>query len=344
LRNPLGAVLNAAQLLARGVPNEQASGAAQIILRQARQMANLLNDLLDVSRVVRGKIELRRKVVDLRELVDDAIEAVRPYLTERKHQLEVNLPDEPLWVDGDPARLLQVQENLLMNAAKYTPPEGKIEIAMAREGDEAILSVRDNGAGIAPDMLHRIFDFFVQGDKSLARTEGGLGIGLGLVRQLVEHHGGRVTVESAGENQGSTFTVNLPLTEKRPEPVRNDADLPATDQRIVVVEDNDDSRAMLERLLKLDGYQVVTAADGRAGLEAVLRERPDIVLMDIGLPEMDGYEVARRIRAELKDSRVRLVALTGYGREEDRAAVKKAGFDQHLVKPVDPRELARALR
>jgi two-component system CheB/CheR fusion protein len=345
LRNPLGAVINAAERLARDTGLASSSAyASDVVLRQSRQMARLLDDLLDVSRITQGKIDVRMEAVDLRTLAQDAAEAVRPDIDKRHHTLELKLPDEPLFVEGDPSRLLQIQENLLGNAAKYTAPGGRIVLVMRKEGDQAVFAVEDNGQGIPPDMLSAIFELFVQGPKSLARTEGGMGIGLSLVRMLVELHGGSVSVHSGGKSQGSTFTVRLPLTEKRPA-VSPKCDVrQPTDLRVLIVEDNDDGRELLGKLLQLEGYHVSLASNGTAGFEAVCRDCPDVVLLDIGLPGMDGYEVARKIRAELDGRPIRLVALTGYGRAEDHAAIVAAGFDDHLVKPIDPPELKRALR
>ncbi|MGD9636150.1 MAG: CheR family methyltransferase, partial [Pirellulales bacterium] len=345
LRNPLGAVLNAAQLLSHERVNEESIHvAADVIQRQGRQMARLMDDLLDVARVTQGKIDIRNEVVDLTNLVEDAVEAVRPEIDGRRHALDIDVCDEPLFVEGDAARLLQIQENLLVNAAKYTPPSGKIGIALSRENDKAVITVRDNGQGIMPEMLSAIFDLFVQEKKSLARTEGGMGIGLSLVKLLVELHGGSVAVESEGRGKGSKFTVRLPLTTKQPDNAPDDS-LPTTKcRRVLVVEDNADSRATLEHLLRFDGFHVLTAADGRAGLDAIRREQPDVALLDIGLPSMSGYEIARQVRAELNGRPVRLVALTGYGRAEDHESVMAAGFDEHLVKPVSRDDLLRVLR
>ena len=307
-------------------------------------MARLLDDLLDVSRVTRGKIDIRKEVVDLNQLVHEAVEVAKPELDERGHTLELHVGTDPLYVEGDPSRLLQIQENLLVNAAKYTPHGGRIVLSVRRDQDEAVLSVEDNGQGIPSHMLSDIFELFVQGQKTLARSEGGMGIGLSLVKMLVELHGGRVDVKSEGRHLGSTFTVRLPVTTKKPR--QRPAGGPIADKnlRIVVVEDNDDSRLILEKLLKLDGYHVSVAADGISGYEAVRRQQPDVVLLDIGLPGMDGYQLAQRIRAEMPDRPVRLVALTGYGRAEDHAAVMRSGFDDHLIKPVGPKDLARTLR
>jgi CheY-like chemotaxis protein len=344
LRNPLGAVLNAAQLLNHVENADPKAGlAAEVIVRQSGQMARLLDDLLDVSRVTQGKIDIRRETIDLGKVVQDAVEAVRPELEERRHDIELNLPQEPLCVEGDPARILQIQENLLNNAAKYTPPDGRIKVDVLREGDEAVVSVSDNGQGIPPDMLSAIFELFVQGPKSLARTEGGMGIGLSLARVLVELHGGSLSVESAGKGQGSAFTMRLPVTAKKPNAAPSIIIPQAAGMRVLIVEDNDDSRMTLEKLLRLYGCEVMTAADGHAGFECISRMRPDVAVVDIGLPQMDGYEVARRVRNERWGDRVKLIALTGYGRAEDRLAVMQAGFNAHLVKPVNPAELVRVM-
>jgi two-component system CheB/CheR fusion protein len=344
LRNPLGAVLNAAELMTHA-ENSDPRGvlAADVIVRQSRQMARLMDDLLDVSRVTQGKIDIRRQIVDLKQVVMDAVEAVRPEIEDRHHNLEIDLPDEPMFVEGDPSRILQIQENLLCNAAKYTPSGGRISIRAQRDGDDAVIAVKDNGQGIPPEMLTTIFELFVQGPKSLARTEGGMGIGLSLARVLAELHGGTLSVQSDGKFQGSTFTMRLPLTKKRP--LASQAkELPqATGTHVLIVEDNHDSRVTLEKLLRLYGCEVSTASDGHGGFDAINRLKPDVALVDIGLPGMDGYEVARKVRSELRESPVRLVAVTGYGRAEDREAVFKAGFDAHLVKPIDPKDLMRTL-
>lgn len=345
LRNPLGAVLNAAQLLANDSHHQETvSAASDVIMRQAGQMARLLDDLLDVSRFTRGRIEIRKEIVDLTSLVKDAVEVVRPELERRSHTLEVRVPPEPLYVEGDPGRLLQIQENLLVNAAKYTPSKGRISLLLRREDQQAVITVEDNGQGIPPDMLAAIFDLFVQGQKSLARSDGGMGIGLSLVRLLVELHGGTVSVHSPGKDQGSIFTVRLPLTEKRPQP-SNDGQLSLADTlRILLVEDNDDSRTTLAKLLQLDGHHVEVAADGAAGYDAIRCGQFDVALLDIGLPVMDGYEIARRVRAELPNLSIRLIAITGYGRAEDHEAIMASGFDEHIVKPVNPELLTRVLR
>jgi two-component system CheB/CheR fusion protein len=345
LRNPLGAVLNATQVLThQGIESEAARLACEVVSRQARQMARLLDDLLDVARVTQGKIDIRKEVVDLSELVGDAVEAIRARVNERGHKLEAVVKDKPLWVEGDPSRLLQIQENLLANAVKYTPRGGCITLSLARDGEQAVIRVIDNGQGIAPDMLHSIFDLFFQADRTLARGEGGMGVGLNLVRILVDLHGGTISARSEGLGKGSTFEVRLPLTSKTPRVAAPVEARQADGTRVVIVEDNCDARNMVSQLLRLDGYQLSAAADGVEGCQVILRERPDVALIDIGLPGMDGYEVARRVRAELGGHPIRLVALTGYGRSEDRQAVRDAGFDEHLVKPVDLDDLTRVLR
>lgn len=346
LRNPLGAVLNATYLFGKTEDVSVLKEATGVIQRQTLQMARLLDDLLDVSRVTQGKIEMRREVLDLRSLVSDAVHAVQPLINARGHQLTVDVPDEPILVEGDPSRLLQIQINLLNNAARYTHTEGKISLSLRKTDDEAQLRVRDSGKGIAPDMLETIFELFVQGDDTLDRTSGGMGVGLTLVRTLVELHGGRVTASSDGPDRGSEFVVRLPLTTK-PSAQHDGQSSPANsnvaDTHILVVEDNADSRSMLEASLRLDGYQVTTTCDGPQGLKAILHQKPAIALVDIGLPGMDGYEIARRVREQIPSSKLRLIALTGYGRAEDRDAVRDAGFDAHLVKPLKPDDLARVL-
>lgn len=349
LRNPLGAVLNATYVLDQLGDDELPGGLKSVcgvIQRQALQVSRLLDDLLDVSRITQGRIPIRREVVDLVRLLDDAVQAVRPQMDSRDHQLVVDVAPAPVFVDGDASRLLQIAENLLANAAKYTPPGGQIRLSLTKEDGEAVLRVADNGKGIPPQMLESIFEMFVQGEDSLDRTQGGMGIGLTLVRTLVKLHGGQVTAHSPGLGQGSEFVVRLPLAAA---PAENPADADGAavqkppPKRLVLVEDKDDSREMLETLLKLDGHQVSAAKDGRQGLEMILSLHPDAAIIDIGLPEMSGYEVAKQVRQELGDGNVCLIALTGYGRAEDREAAYKAGFDAHLVKPLKPSELTQIL-
>jgi len=345
LRNPLGAILNATYVMDRNAAGDNATLAArQVVQRQARQMARLLDDLLDVSRVTQGKIEIQRTVTDLAEIFESAIETVRPLLETRELVLTVGLPDVPIRILGDPARLQQIHVNLLNNAARYTPPGGRIELCARREGDEALIRVCDSGVGIPADMLENVFDLFVQADSTLDRSTGGMGVGLTLVRMLVEMHGGRVIAESDGPGKGSQFTVRLPVCDTAPQPAEPPPRIqPQQSSRILIVEDNADCRQMLKLLLEQDGFSVETAEDGLKGLDAFRRTEFDLALIDIGLPGLDGYQLAQQIRLLPGKNRTRLVALTGYGHPSDRRAALEAGFHEHLVKPVKPAELARVL-
>lgn len=344
LRNPMAAILTAASVLSRlSEQSKESTEACAVIRRQASQLAKLLDDLLDVSRVTQGKINLQREVTDLNLLIREAIEAVGPLIESHYHTLHVELSEEPLWIDGDRTRLLQIVENLLTNAVKYTPDRGNIWLKMTRDGRHAVLQVRDDGKGILPELMECIFDIFVQSDETLDRSEGGMGVGLTLVRSLVELHQGKIEACSEGRNQGSEFTVRLPLTTKRPPDIESVPEHDPEALRVVLVEDTDDAREMLAALLELEGYRVQTAATGPDGLELIRRERPHVAILDIGLPGMDGYQIARTVRQDTKRDEVFLVALTGYGREEDHEAVLEAGFDEHLVKPVKLKELKTAL-
>jgi two-component system CheB/CheR fusion protein len=307
-------------------------------------MARLLDDLLDVSRVTQGKIRIDKQLVNLVASAQEAVQVVQPLIDKRGHTLELELPNQPIYVEGDPARLLQVQENLLENAAKYTPRGGVIRLAVRENDGHAVISVRDNGIGIAPDMQAKIFELFVQSTQVPADIEAGMGIGLTLVQSIVSLHEGSVSVRSQGAGLGSEFEVRLPVTSRRPADVKADVLQPPAHVSVVIVEDNADSREMLESLLKMDGYEVTTAEDGQQGYQTILAKDPDVALVDLGLPGIDGYEVARRVRSEMTNRPIRLIALTGYGRSVDRQAVFAAGFDEHLVKPVDPEDLARILR
>jgi len=345
LRNPLAPILAAAALLRRPRATAEAvERSAAIIERQARTLARLLDDLLDVSRITRGRIELRCETVSLAEAVTSALEATRPLVEERRLAVSVALPASPVYVEADRTRLEQIVVNILGNAAKYTPAEGRVSVAVSEEAGEAVLRIRDTGIGIPDDMLARIFDLFTQGDQSLAHTAGGLGVGLTLARRLVELHGGRISAASDGPGRGSEFTIRLPLsrTPPPPSPLAAPASERCPPATILLIEDNADARQTLRALLEQDGHRVDEATDGVTGLARAEAGRPDIVLVDIGLPEMDGYEVARRIRAARGAGTV-LVAISGYGQADDRRRSHDAGFDAHLTKPVAADELSAAL-
>ena len=345
LRNPLAAVTTGLHVLdSVGSQEPKAVETRATILRQVGVLTRLVDDLLDVSRITRGKVELRKEPVLLRDAVDHAVAAFRPLIDERQHQLAVELSEQPLWVLADATRIEQVISNLINNSAKYTEPGGNILVKMAREGDQAVLTVRDNGIGIEPQLLERIFDLFAQVDQSPARSRGGLGVGLTLVKRLAEMHGGTVTARSEGLSRGSEFEVRLPLLrdEARALERRKAARDPGR-KRLLLVEDNPDIGETLRDLLQIFGHRVELAGDGLRGVQLALATRPDAALVDIGLPGIDGYEVARRLRATDAGKEIVLVALTGYGRPEDRERAIQSGFDAHLVKPVDPDELNQLL-
>jgi len=303
-------------------------------------MVRLVDDLLDVSRFNTGKVALKRERLQIRAIVDQAVEASQPLVEAGGHTLTVKGPDEAAWVDGDLTRLAQVVTNLLNNAAKYTAKHGAITLSVGVEHREVVLSVADNGTGISADMLPKVFDMFAQVDRTVGRAQGGLGIGLSLVKKLVEMHGGGVTAESPGLGLGSTFTMRLPLAtpEQREDARRSSTrrtDPPAKRRRLLVVDDNDDGAELLASMLNLLGHDAQTASDGPAAIRAVREHRPYLVFLDIGLPGMSGYEVAERLRADPATSGAILVALTGWGNEDDKRKSREAGFDAHLTKPVD---------
>jgi PAS domain S-box-containing protein len=341
LRNPLAPIRNAAQLLKRlGPPVPELQWARDVIERQADHLGRLVDDLLDVSRITQGKITLRKEKFDLVNVIDSALEASRLLIEARRHRLSLSLPEHPLGVEGDPTRLTQVVANLLNNAAKFTPEGGQIWLAAEAAGDQVILRVRDTGAGITADLLPHVFDLFRQADRSLDRSQGGLGVGLTLVRSLVELHGGSVEARSDGQERGSEFVVRLPA---RPAQMETDRVAAAATvntpsdarYRVLVVDDNVDSAESIALLLELNGHEVRMAHDGPAALEVADGFRPEVIVLDIGLPGMDGYEVARRLRNGGAMRAALLIALTGYGQAEDRKHSQAAGFDYHLVKPVD---------
>jgi PAS domain S-box-containing protein len=346
LRNPLGAILNAVQVAQRVSPAQpQLVEILGLIERQARQMGGLLNDLLDVSRYVFQKIEIRSQRVDLAGVARESVRVVRPQIERGNYTFDLDLRDDPLVVMGDPVRLQQIVVNLLHNAVKYTPPGGCIRLSLGRERCQSVLAVRDTGVGISPDMLEKVFDPFVQAGAVGNHQEGGFGVGLTLVRMLVDLHGGTVTASSDGLGRGSQFLVRLPLAADSPQPAdgQDPPRPPPPALKVLIVEDDDDSREMLRLLLELDGHDVRVAGDGAAALDEIDRRAVDVAVIDIGLPGMDGYELARQIRARAPRRCPRLVALTGYGQPSDQAAVKEAGFDEHLLKPCDPAELSRIL-
>jgi CheY-like chemotaxis protein len=331
-------------VLARTVrADSHAAKAVASIERQVTHLARLVDDLLDVSRITQGRIELRRQPVVLRDVIARAVETVDPVIRQKGHKLVIAAAARPLRVHGDPERLVQCVANVLTNAAKYTDAGGEIRIESGVEGDEAVLTVSDNGIGIAPDLLPRVFDLFVQGDRTLDRAHGGLGIGLSIVKRVLEMHGGTISAASAGTGGGSTFSLRLPLceiewpSEARPPPPKPPA------RRILIVDDNEDAADSLKMVLGLDGHQVATAYNGEQALAQAQAFKPEVVLLDIGLPGLDGYEVARRLRELSNLASVQLVAVTGYGQDEDRQRAQTAGFAHHLVKPIEFPALQRIL-
>ncbi|MFC4931207.1 response regulator [Massilia sp. GCM10023247] len=344
LRNPLSAIASAAALIDMpGAPAEMGSRARQIIQRQSQHLSRIVDDLLDLSRAMSGKILLARRPVDLASLVGACLDTFRA--TGRTGGYRINVDLEPNWVDGDPTRLEQVATNLFDNALKYTPAGGTIDITIADDGDEVLLTVRDTGVGIAPDLLPHVFDVFVQGTISLDRAQGGLGIGLSLVRRLVELHGGSVSATSDGAGTGSAFTIRLPRAQapQLPVPSFDKPQESSTRPAVLLIEDNEDGREMMATMLEVYGYPVLQSGDGLDGVALATAHLPTVALVDIGLPGIDGYEVARRLRANAATSAMRLIALTGYGLAEDQRRVLEAGFDMHLVKPVDITQLLGAL-
>jgi signal transduction histidine kinase/CheY-like chemotaxis protein len=344
LRNPLAPILHATELLRLQGPAEASvEQARDVIDRQVRLLGRLVDDLLDMARIAQGKLELRRSRFNVAEAVTQAVQSTAPLFEAQQHRLSVQLPEGPLPVEADQARVVQVLVNLLTNAAKYTDRGGAVQVSAAREGGEVVLRVRDNGIGIEAGMLGRVFDLFTQVDRALDRAQGGLGIGLTLVRQLVELHGGRVAAHSAGPGQGSEFVVRLPAADGAPAAApAEEPPAPVKRRHVLIIEDNADARATLATLLKLLGHRIETAAAGAEGVERALALRPEVALIDLGLPGVDGCEVARQLRAAL-GSAIRLVALTGHAQQEDRRRTQEAGFDAHLVKPVATEELTRVL-
>ncbi len=348
LRNPLAPILHALHILRQDQTAspllQQARNTAEL---QVRNMVHLIDDLLDASRITTGKIQLHKERIDLRVIVERAVETARPLIEAGRHNLSVSLPAEPLWLEADPTRLEQIVVNLLNNAAKYTEPGGSIWLTARRDEGGAVVRVRDTGVGIAPDVLPLVFNLFTQADASIDRRQGGLGIGLTLVRRLAELHGGTATASSPGLGKGSEFAVRLPVMAQTfpgnlvpiPEPPRRTG----RPWRVLLVEDNVNAAEMLSALLGMSGHEVRVAHSGPAALELVSTCQPEVILLDINLPGMNGFEVAKRLRAQPGLEKVLIVAVTGYGQEKDRKRCLEAGFDYHLVKPVDPARLEALL-
>ena len=345
LRNPLAPIRTGLHFLRLGGSGEQAARTHDMMERQLRHLVRMVDDLLDISRITLGKVELKTERVDFRAVLGSALETTRPLIEAANHELAVRLPPDALPMEADPTRLAQVFANLLNNAAKYTPPGGRILLSAEVEDATLVVRVNDNGIGIPAHMLSRVFEIFMQAHRGEEHSQGGLGIGLTLVRRLIDMHGGSVSAESAGPGQGSTFVVRLPLAKRlevtaaaaAPSP----APAPAT-RRILVVDDNTDAAESLSMLLDLEGHSTRVAHDGASALAVAAEFKPDAVFLDIGMPGMNGYEAARRLRAA-NGTAIRLIALTGWGAEEDRRLASEAGFDHHLVKPVDPTLLAGVL-
>ena len=337
LRNPLAPIRNALQILRMDKSHGGFAPVHEMLERQVNQLVRLVDDLLDVSRITHDQIELRREPVELTTIVRAAVETANPLIASAGHELGVFLPSETLVFDADPVRLTQVLANLLNNAAKYTPEGGRIEILASRDGPDAVISVRDTGIGIHADMLPRVFELFMQGPRGYNRRQGGLGIGLTLTKRLVEMHGGTVMARSKGEGQGAEFVVRLPLKiTDRPARAEPATGAPSrTMRRVLVVDDNRDAADSLGALLTLLGVDVTVVHDGFAALKALKTSRPTAVLLDIGMPDMDGYELARRMRQQPEGQDVRLIAVTGWGQAQDRERSRAAGIDHHVIKPVD---------
>lgn len=349
LRNPLAPIRNVAHILGRGSVDAATVQRSSVLLeRQARHLTRLVDDLLDVGVIMRGRVLLDREPLALATVVDTAIDSVHAMLEARRQTVTVWRGESQLFVDADPVRLCQVIANLLSNASKYSPLDARIEIWLESIGNDAVLSVRDQGAGIDPQLLPQVFDQFLQGDRTLDRSDGGLGIGLTVVKHLVEMHGGRVEATSAGLGNGSEFRVYLPRVEAPQEVlpgVRGDAMSPGVKRRVLVVDDNRDAAESLREVLRMSGHEVEVVHDGPEALDRLGEFRADVVLLDIGLPRMDGYMVAHAVRARFAQSksRPRLLALTGFARDEDRYSALRSGFDGHLTKPVEPTHLLRMI-
>jgi two-component system CheB/CheR fusion protein len=346
LRNPLAPIRNAVEIMRMSSDAATQARARELIGRQAEHLGRLVDDLLEMSRITQGKVVLQPRVVSLRSLVDSALEVARAYAEKNGQELEVRMPEDEVWLEVDPVRISQVIGNLLHNASKFTPKGGGVSLDARLVPEGVQLQVADTGVGIAPELLRNIFDLFSQADRSLDRAQGGLGIGLSLVRGLVEMHGGRVAAQSEGPGKGSVFRVLLPRSRivGAPDPGPEAARGPATGRRrILVVEDNPDSAEAMVALLRELGHEVAMVGDGMLAVGVARQFEPEVILLDIGLPGIDGYELARRLRSDVAVGGAHMIAITGYGQPADRERALAAGFDQHLVKPVDPARLAAAV-
>jgi len=339
LRNPLAPVLNAVNVMRmKETEDPDLRWCREVIERQAKQLTRLVDDLLDVSRITLGKIKVRPERVEVATVIAGAVEISRPLIDSHHHELTVSMPEDPIALNGDPARLTQVVANLLNNATKYQNEGGRIELLVEQAGHEAVITLRDCGIGIPPHMLSEVFELFSQGERTLTRSQGGLGIGLSLAKTVVEMHGGTVSAASEGVDRGSEFVIRLPCLGPEESNGRQEAFPGARravpPRRILVVDDSKDAAESLAMLLSLSGHQVMVAHNGVQALEVAAAERPEVILLDIGLPGMDGYEVCRRARAAGLTETL-IIAMTGYGQERDRQRSKEAGFDTHTVKPVE---------
>ncbi|HET6266000.1 MAG TPA: ATP-binding protein, partial [Usitatibacter sp.] len=346
LRNPLAPIRNALEILrVAGDDPEKARLAREMMQRQLAQMVRLVDDLLDVSRITTGKLAVRKTVLDLQSVLRDAVEIARPFIESRRHKFDMVLPAEPIVVEGDRTRLAQVFSNLLNNAAKYTDPGGQILVSAAREGRSAVVRVRDNGIGLTHEAIGTIFDMFVQVDRSLERSQAGLGVGLTLARRLVELHDGTIEARSDGVDKGAELVVRLPVSNARltDGAARRAGGPDAAARRILLADDNIDFATSLGQLLSARGHDVRIVHDGEEALREAKSFAPEVAFVDIGMPKVHGYEVARQLRSLPSTAGALLVAVTGWGQEDDRKRAREAGFDRHLVKPVDPADIEQIL-
>jgi signal transduction histidine kinase/CheY-like chemotaxis protein len=348
LRNPLAPIRNAAEVMRRIAPSDPGiAWARDVVERQVTHLAQLVDDLLDVSRITQGKISLKKEPIELGRVIQHSIDTARTLFEAKRHHLGLNLASAPIWVHGDFARLSQVVGNILNNAAKYTSEGGRIELSASADRGEAVISVRDNGIGIDAALLPHVFELFTQGERSLDRSQGGLGVGLTVVQRLVDLHQGRVEVKSEGIGKGSLFQVVLPCISEVPQ-AAGEASLAVLDasrggRRVLVIDDNIDAAESIAVFLRLEGHEVRTVSDGPQAVAIAQVFAPQVAVIDIGLPGMNGYEVARRLRVKGGEAPALLIALTGYGQKEDRARSSEAGFDHHFVKPADPRLIQAAI-